>query len=613
MPDHLSELGANYRKDGQCSFRVWAPLPEKIELRIVAPEEAIIPMQRDSLGYATALISDAPPGTRYFYRLDGQDRPDPASRFQPEGVHGPSEVVAHDFKWTDAKWEGIPLKDYIIYELHAGTFSQKGTFEAIIPRLPELKSLGVTAIELMPIAQFPGDRNWGYDGVGLFAPQNSYGGPKGLKRLVDACHQHGMAVVLDVVYNHLGPEGNYLRDFGFYFSEYYKTPWGEALNFDGAYSDQVRDFFIQNALYWRNYFHIDALRLDAIHAIRDFSAQPFLRELAEAAEDWTMKHGGRFYLIAENDTNNPRFINPPEVGGCGLDAQWSDDFHHALHVLLTGDSRGYYSDFKGVSQFAKVWREGFAYTGEYSFFRKHRQGAPAIYSSPKQFVVCAQNHDQIGNRPHGERLIALTDFERAKVAAAAVLLSPFIPLLFMGEEYGDEAPFLYFISHTDPNLVKAVQEGRSQEFKEFFVNHPLPDPFSPEKSFNASKLNHTLKTREPHKTLYAWHQQLMRLRKQSRAIRDSEAGATSTHSDEAAKFLAVHFRAEAEEMLLAFSFNSSPSSPTLNLPRGSWTKILDSADKQWGGPGASIPDRLESLKPATFSMPAYSVAVFTKG
>ena len=373
-------------------------------------------MKIDSRGYYHVAVKGISAGTRYFFRINEQsDIPDPASRFQPEGVHGPSEVTAASFQWADGGWFGLPMREYVIYELHVGTFTAEGTFEGAIPHLAELKELGITAIEIMPVAQFPGRRNWGYDGVGFFAVQNSYGGPDGLKRLVNAAHRHGLAVILDVVYNHVGPEGNYLSKLAPYFTYTYKTPWGPALNFDGPHSDGVREFFIQNALYWQEEFHFDALRLDAVHAIRDIGALPFLRELREKTATKAEELNRRFHLIAETDLNAPRFILPPLLGGYGCDAQWADDFHHCLHVLLTGEKRGYYEDYAGgLEQFAKVWRHGYAFTGEYSPYRKARHGQPTVGTSLRQFVVCAQNHDQIGNRMIGDRLSSSTGDARSK-------------------------------------------------------------------------------------------------------------------------------------------------------------------------------------------------------
>ena len=451
-------LGAIYLGDGRCSFRVWAPRAQQVEVRIVAPGQRIIPLRRDERGYHEVVAESVDPGTRYFYRLDGEsERPDPASRFQPEGVHGPSQVVDSRFSWGDAGWFGLPLRDYIIYELHVGTFTGEGTFAAVVTHLEQLKELGITVLELMPVAQFPGSRNWGYDGTYPFAVQNSYGGPDGLKHLVSACHQRGLAVVLDVVYNHLGPEGNYLGDFAPYFTDRYRTPWGPAVNFDGAHSDEVRRFFIENALSWVTEFHVDGLRIDAVHAILDFSAKPFLQELAEAVHAQAERLNRRIYLIPESDLNDTRLIRAPEVGGFGLDAQWNDDFHHALHTLLTGERTGYYEDFGEIRHLVKGFREGFVYSGEYSPYRRRRHGNSSRSLPAHRFVVFAQNHDQVGNRLRGDRLSHLVSLEALKLAAGVILLSPFIPLLFMGEEYGEIAPFEYFVSHSDPGLIEAVR------------------------------------------------------------------------------------------------------------------------------------------------------------
>jgi maltooligosyltrehalose trehalohydrolase len=385
-------------------------------VRIVAPPERIVPLEKEDRGYHQGIIEDVEPGSLYVYRLDeGKQCPDPASRSQPQGVHGPSQVVDPHFPWEDRHWFGLPLEDYIIYELHVGSFTPEGTFEAIMSHLEELKDLGVTAVELMPVAQFPGSRNWGYDGVFPFAVQHSYGGPEGLRRLVDACHQHGLAVVLDVVYNHLGPEGNYLANFGPYFTQRYRTPWGAAINFDGPHSDEVKWFFIENALYWITEFHIDALRLDALHAILDLSAQPFLEELATAVHDEAERRGRRVYLIAESDLNDTKLIRSRELGGYGLDGQWNDDFHHALHTLLTGESSGYYQDFGKVGDLAKAFTEGYVYSGQYSAYRRRQHGNSSKLLPAPKFVVCAQNHDQVGNRMFGERLTQMVSFDALKL------------------------------------------------------------------------------------------------------------------------------------------------------------------------------------------------------
>ncbi len=376
----------------------------------------------------------------------------------------------------------------IMYELHAGTFIPEGTFDAVIPGLDHLKDLGINATDIMPVAQFPGERNWGYDGVYPFAVQNSYGGPDGLKRIVNECHTKGIAVILDVIYNHLGPEGNYLRDYGPYFTDRYKTPWGQAINFDGPYSNEVRNFFIENALSWLKNYHIEGLRIDAIHGIYDMSAQPFLPELAERVEEFSQQEGRKFYLIAESDLNNSYALRPRDSGGSGLDALWCDDFHHALHTLLTGETDGYYVDFGKIGHLVKSFREGFVYSGQYSAFRKRNHGNSSADIPPDRFVVFSQNHDQTGNRLKGERLSSLVSFESLKLAAGVVLLSPYIPLIFMGEEYGETAPFLFFISHSDPELIKAVRQGRKDEFKTFNWKDEPPDPQDIE-TFMRSKLD----------------------------------------------------------------------------------------------------------------------------
>lgn len=437
-----ARVGATYLGEGRCRFCVWAPLADRVAVHVVAPREWLAPLARDARGYHCGVVTGVEPGSRYFYVLDGEkERPDPASRYQPEGVHGPSQVVdTRAFPWSDRGWCAPALQELVLYELHVGTYTPAGTFEAIIPHLDGLRELGINAVELMPVAQFPGNRNWGYDGVYPFAVQNSYGGPAGLQRLVDACHRRGLAVILDVVYNHLGPEGNYLGDFAPYFTDRYRTPWGAALNFDGPHSDEVRRFFIANALYWLTEFHIDGLRLDAVHAIIDVSAFPFLEELAAVVHRYADRSGRRVYVIAESDLNDPRLIRPRLLGGYGLDAQWIDDFHHALHTLLTGERHGYYQDFGTVHHLAQAFRKGYVYTGQYSSYRRRRHGKAPRLCAAHRFVVFAQNHDQVGNRAQGERLSALTDFAGLKLAACAVLLSPFVPRCLWGRSTARRHP-----------------------------------------------------------------------------------------------------------------------------------------------------------------------------
>jgi maltooligosyltrehalose trehalohydrolase len=587
-------LGAVPRADGSCDFLVWAPRAQDVSVRLVAPQERIEKLTPAERGYFRGRLKDVRPDAQYFFRLGGgPERPDPASRFQPAGVHGPSAVVDTQFPWQDAGWRGLPLEQLVFYEIHVGTFTPEGTFDAVIPRLEALRELGVTAIQLMPVAQFPGNRNWGYDGTYPFAVQNSYGGPAALKRLVNACHQHGLAASLDVVYNHLGPEGNYLADFAPYFTDRYHTPWGSALNFDGTHSDEVRRFFIENALYWITEFHFDALRLDAIHAIVDASATPFLEELGAAIHERAGELSRAVYVIPENDRNDARVLKPREQGGLGLDAQWCDDFHHSLHTLVTGERNGYYEDFGSVEHLARAFRDAYVYTGQYSAYRQRRHGNSPRDLAPRQFVVAAQTHDQVGNRAWGERLTQLVDFESLKLAAGALLLSPMLPLLFMGEEYGEAAPFLYFVSHTDPSLVEAVRKGRREEFARFDWKGEVPDP-QDEATFQRSKLNWDLQHSGRHRALRSLYRELMRLRREIPALANSDKGAIDTQSFTDARLLIVRRWTEDDEILAVFSFGDSDTDVAAPLPQGPWARVLDSDATCWSGPGSVTPEKLGS-------------------
>ncbi len=582
-------LGATCLERQRVLFCVWAPRAESVEVHLFAPEDRIVPMERDEQGYFQSIVEDVPAGATYLYRLDGQrERPDPASRFQPQGVHGPSQVVDPGFAWEDGSWSGIPLHQYIFYELHVGTFTQEGTFDSVIRQLDHLRELGVTAVELMPVAQFPGERNWGYDGVQLFAVQNSYGGPAGLKRLVNACHSRGLAVVLDVVYNHLGPEGNYLAEYGHYFTDRYRTPWGPAINFDGPHSDEVREFFLANALYWVTEFHIDALRLDAVHAICDASAHPFLEDLAEAVHERAEMLNRRIFAIPESSLNDTRLIRSAETGGFGLDAQWNDDFHHALRTVLTGERSGYYVDFGEFRQLEKAFGEGYVYSGQHSVFRRRRHGNSSLDIPPHRFVVFSQNHDQVGNRMLGERLSGVVSFDALKLAAASVILSPFLPLLFMGEEYGETAPFLYFVSHSDPGLIEAVRKGRKEEFEAFTWQGEPPDP-QDEATFHASKLNPGLVAQDKHRVLHEFYRELIRLRKTEPSLALLSKRHTEVRAVDGSKTLAIRRWSDVDETLLLLHFGSEPISADGLLPVGQWTKLLDSSDERWLGKGNLVP------------------------
>ena len=609
------DIGVSYLGDDRCCFRVWAPQRQAVAVQFSEPDGRLILLERGERGYWQATVEQVAPGSRYQYQLN-EDlvRPDPASHYQPDGVHGPSQVVDHsDFAWDEAGWQGMPLEQYVCYELHVGTFTPEGTFAAIIPRLKDLKELGITAIELMPVAQFPGDRNWGYDGVYPFAVQQSYGGPEGLKELVNACHRHGLAVILDVVYNHFGPEGNYTQDFGPYFTDTYRTPWGSAINFDAADSDGVRQFVIANVLHWLQHYHIDALRLDAVHAIYDFGAKHILAEMAEAVAEFSQAQGRAAYLIAESDLNDVRLLHPAEQGGYGLQAQWSDDFHHCLHTLLTKERTGYYQDFGQCAQLAKLWRQGYAYTWDYSPFRRRYHGSAAGDRPAHQFVVCAQNHDQVGNRMLGERLSQLVSFEALKLAAGAVLLSPYIPMLFMGEEYGETAPFLYFISHSDPELIEAVRQGRKREFADFHSLGTPPDAQSKD-TFRQCILNWDQRQTGQHQVLWRLYQNLLSLRRDMPLLTESDRTHIHTTVQEADPLLVYHRKNDASQILCLFNFGSEVATITADLPPGSWQKRLDSAAADWAGTGDSLPQTLHLSQQANqeaIAMPGHSFTLFT--
>jgi maltooligosyltrehalose trehalohydrolase len=491
-------------------------------------------MRRDERGWWHAADPAAGPGSRYGYRLDGGPaRPDPRSSSQPEGPEGLSEVVDHSgFCWTDSSWRGMTMKGAVLYELHVGTFTPAGTFDSAIEKLPRIVELGVDAIELMPVAEFPGERGWGYDGVDLFAPHHAYGGPGGLKRFVDACHGHGLGVVMDVVYNHLGPSGNYLGEFGPYFSDRHHTNWGAAVNFDGGGSDEVRRFFIDNALGWLRDYHADGLRLDAVHAFVDESAVHFLEQMAAEVDALSAHLRRPLTLIAETDLNDPRFVRPAAAGGYGLDAAWADEWHHALHAALTGDRSGYYEDFGGLAELGKALRQAWVYDGVWSAHRARHHGRSPAGLEGHRFVVFTQNHDQVGNRALGERTSALMSQGRLRVAAALLLTGPFTPLIFQGEEWGAGSPFLYFTDHTDPSLGRAVTEGRRDEFS-YWGTEPdrIPDPQA-RATFETSKLDWSERDREPHRSLLEWYRLLTGLRRRNADLSDPRLDRVGVDVDE---------------------------------------------------------------------------------
>jgi maltooligosyltrehalose trehalohydrolase len=613
MKSPESRLGPTLLGAGRCRFCVWVPFADSVEVHILSPQERLDPLVRERDGHYSGVLEDVAPGANYRFRLDGrQERPDPASRFQPQGVFGPSQVVDRAFDWTDGNWRGLPLPRYIIYELHVGTFTAPGTFAAAIERLDDLAALGISAVELMPVAQFPGERNWGYDGVYPFAAQNSYGGPQGLKRFVNACHERNLAVVLDVVYNHLGPEGNYLRDFGPYFSDSYRTPWGAPINFDGPFSDGVRRYFIENALYWVAECHIDALRLDAVHAIFDFSARPFLQELAETVQRFAGAVGRQIHLIAESALNDTRLIRPKDLGGFGLDAQWSDDLHHALHTILTGEGRGYYCDFGRFDQLLKALRDGFVYDGQYSAYRKRRHGNSSRSIPPQRLVVFAQNHDQVGNRPHGERLSRLVSFPALKLAAGIVLLSANLPLIFMGEEYGETAPFVYFVSHSDPGLIEAVRRGRQEEFAAFDWDGEAPDPQA-EETFQRAKLNPQVRLSPgPQRHLWEFYRRLIALRRSGGELWSPDPSRFEVFRVGGRRIGGVRRWTDTQEVCMVFYADKEPVSAPVPLPAGRWKKTLDSAEVQWGGSGSVVADTVDSQGEVVMQLSPFAFMVLTK-
>ncbi|WP_243438691.1 malto-oligosyltrehalose trehalohydrolase [Fundidesulfovibrio soli] len=638
---------------------MWAPLAAKVDLEFSAPGslpkgdaawdaspalEAVLPMAAAGNGYWMAEAAGLAPGSLYRFRLDGGPaRPDPASHHQPHGVHGPSRLTEHAlFPWGDAGFRPPALSDLILYELHIGTFTPEGTFQAALERLPDLAGLGVTAVQVMPVGQFQGGRNWGYDGVYPFSVQHGYGGPEGFKRFVDASHRHGLAVVLDVVYNHLGPEGNYLRDFGPYFTGRYETPWGEAFNLDGPESDHVRHYFFQNVLHWLERYHVDGFRLDATHAIFDKTPAPFLGQLKELAARYGSVHGREPFFLAESDLNDPRLALPPEAGGLGLSAIYNEDFHHCAHALLTGERQAYYIDYGRMSQLAEALTNGFAYTGQYSPFRRRGHGRDARSLPSHALVAFLQNHDQTGNRAHGERLAALVPFEALKAAATLPLLAPFIPLLFMGEEYGEERPFLYFTSHSDPDLTRSVRRGRLGEFAGFHDGQPPPPDPQDEATFLRSKLQWEHREEARHGTLLAWHRELIALRKALGLGRGEIQRPKVTAWDEEG-LLALVTQCGAARLLCLFNLcGAGRSVATAGLGLGSpdaheapvaapgaalnrdgaagngakqngadetgWRLRLFSADARWGGPGSALSGDLGERT----HLPPWSVAVYIR-
>lgn len=581
--DRMNPLGASLHADG-ITFRVWAPACRTVDLVIEgrAPER----MREVGDGICELTVPALESGLRYQYRLDGERyRPDPVSRWQPEGVHGPSAVVDPTrFAWTDQGFRGHAHADLVFYELHVGTYTTAGTFAALIPHLAKLAELGVTAVELMPVAEFPGSRNWGYDGVHLYAPQSTYGGPQGLRRLVDACHAQGLSVFLDVVYNHLGPEGNYLAEYGPFFTDRYKTPWGTAINFDGPDSAGVRRHFVENARAWVREFHVDGLRVDAVHSIFDASPVHILTELAEAARDEGRALGRRVHVVVESHDNDRRLVLPTSEGGLGLDGIWSDDFHHAMHVRLTGEHGGYYADYQAQDALPRAIAEGFAFQGEHSEYFGRPRGTSSGDLPGQHFVICTQNHDQVGNRAKGDRLSTIVTFEAVKLAAALMFAVPALPLLFMGEEYGETSPFQFFTSFLDPKLAEAVRRGRTAEFARFAWQGEVPDPGAPA-TFLRSRLNHSLATAPRHRELRDYYRRWLALRAEHPALGCRHKDLARATLDAAGHVLTLRRSAPGGPAIALVANLTGTRQP---LPEVKGRVVLDSAETRFGGPGQAV-------------------------
>ncbi len=578
------DIGINFHSDIPPTVKVWAPHAKSLQLEI--ENKNTVCLKKENFGFWYASCPEVIPGDKYKIRINGKESyPDPASLSQPTGVHGYSEILDlnHIYTIKDKNWRGIPQEKLIIYELHVGTFTPEGTFDALKTKLQHLKRLGINAIKIMPVASFPGNRNWGYDGVYPFAVHHAYGGAKKLAELVKTCHQEGLAVILDVVYNHLGPEGNYLNAFGPYFTKKYKTPWGNAINFDDEWCDGVRDYFLENALMWLRDFHIDGLRLDAVHAIKDFGPKHFLKELSENVEKLNRQTGFNHFLIAECDLNDTKYINPLDEQGYGLHAQWCDEWHHALHALITGEKRGYYSDFGEIRHLAKSFRHAYVYDGVFSENRKKIFGTSTAGVPGSKFVIFTQNHDQVGNRMNGDRLSKLTDFETLKLIAAAMLFSPFVPMIFMGEEFAEENPFLYFISHTDEDLVEKVRKGRKKEFRAFIEDAQPPDPFA-EETFMKSKLNWDFEKNSKNQYMFQYYQKCIEIRKSNPLIQNCNRKNLLVRESEAGNIIILLYNAGKESFSLLLNFSENPVADTIEDAADFKTEVLlYSAHKKWGG------------------------------
>lgn len=578
----MTKMGAAIidRKKNLVEFRVFAR--DKKDISVVIKDgdrKTVFPMAEEQPHLYSTVIRGEGPNLLYKFQVDGREYPDPYAHYQPGGVHGYSQLIDHEaYQWRDSHYRGIKPQELIIMEIHVGTFTRAGTFRAAVEKLDYLSELGITAVELMPVAQTPGRWNWGYDGTNLFSVNHNYGTPGDLKHLVDCCHAKNIAVILDVVYNHFGPEGNYLHAYGPYFTDKHTTPWGPAVNFDDRYSEYTRKMVLDSVRHWVENYHIDGFRLDAVHAIKDNSPIHILQEISMAAKNMSRINNREIVLIAESDENDARLISSLDEGGYGMDAQWLDDFHHCLHTVLTGEREGYYMDYGPVEDFKKVFKN-YLYTGQYSKFWEKERGTDASVHPGRQFVVAVQNHDQVGNRARGDRLSTLVEFPYLKAAAGLVFFSAYLPLFFMGEEYGEQRPFMFFTDYQDPELQKAVSRGRREEFKEFTWEN-VPDPQG-ESTFYESKLTPQSQWDELNSFLFKFYQDLIKLRKSHPVLKTLDKDALEVETDPKTKLVKVIRRNQELELTCLFNLGTSQA----NTGRQQGRLIFNSESELYGGKG----------------------------
>ena len=601
-------VGADYQ-DETCRFVVWAPNHNHLTL-LLTKDNQHIPMDKESGGYWTHTAEGFESDTTYMYELESADvKPDPASHYQPDGLFGASQVIDHDiFHWKDRDWHGLDIKDLIFYELHVGTFTPEGTFKAAAQRIAELQEFGINAIELMPITQFSGKRNWGYDGVFPFAVQNSYGTPDDLKAFVNECHLYGIALFVDFVYNHLGPEGNCLNSYGPYFPNTQIGRWGANINLDGPQNDGVRNYFLENTLHWFNHYHLDGIRLDAVLSMHDSSPRHFFAELNDQVDSCGESSGRKVHLIAETGYNIPNILAPTVEGGCGFDAQWFDDFQHAIFSLLTGEREGYYRDYGSIQDLAEVLINGYLYIGDEPDYKRRKPEDSFSWIGADKLVVFSQNHDQVGNRRLGDRLTTIAGFEAAKLAAGIVLLSPYVPLLFMGEEYGETAPFLFFVEYQSEELAVAVRVGRQREFAHFHWQGEVPDPLSLE-TFEKSKLNWQQRYSGIGAEIAAYYRALIELRKKH-ALFQCQADRQIKHVTTQENVLFIHKQHGSAEAGIIANCSGKPASYDFPFEEDTYVKIFDSADFKWSGLGPTLPTL--AIKGDQHLLNPFNLAVFLK-